>query len=69
MMYRGFYFSDHSVLFTEFTLGEYFVHVNIFLIAPSGTCDVCFQDVCMYRLCVCLSVSVFPTKKQDGVLY
>lgn len=84
MMYRGFCFSGHSsVLCTGFTLGKYFVHVNISLIAPPGTRDVCFQVVCTYTLCVYLSASVvtlaecvltspgftfiFPTKKEEGV--
>lgn len=46
------------VLCTGFTLGKYFVHVNISIIAPPGTWHVCFQVVCMYLLCVGLSVSV-----------
>lgn len=37
----------NSVLCMSFTLGIYFVHVNISLIAPRGTWDVCFQVVCV----------------------
>ena len=34
-----------------FTLGKYSVHVNISLIAPCGTCDVCVL-CCVLAVCV-----------------
>lgn len=49
---QGFlFFWSLSVVCTGLTLGKYFVHVNICLIAPPETWDVCFQVV-VSGLCV-----------------
>lgn len=52
------FFWSLGVSYTGFTLGEYFVRVNISLIAPPETWDVCFQVLCLHMLYVYLSVSV-----------
>lgn len=76
------FFWSLSVVCTGLTLGKYFVHVNICLIAPPETWDVCFQVVvsglcvqCSYlsgsavTLAVCILACLHNNnkKKQRGV--